>query len=82
VFESAGGVLAMVLADWMGCLKGGMVANVVVPTNDYVRLASHFGFRPDFWEAVDPESKGVVEALVGYAKADLVASGRGLGHHR
>jgi hypothetical protein len=37
-----------------------------------VRLATHYGFRPDFCEAADPESKGVVEALVGYAKADLV----------
>jgi hypothetical protein len=59
----------------MGCLKGGVVANVVVPTGDYVRFASHFGFRPDFCEAADPESKGVVEALVGYAKADLVIPG-------
>jgi Integrase core domain len=74
-FEAAGGVPAVVLADRMGCLKGGVVANVVVPTGDYVRFASHFGFRPDFCEAADPESKGVVEALVGYAKADLVIPG-------
>jgi len=37
----AGGVPAKVLADRMACLKGGVVANVVVPTPDYVRLASH-----------------------------------------
>jgi hypothetical protein len=37
---------------------------------DYVRFATHYGFRPDFCEARDPESKGVVEALVGYAKTD------------
>jgi hypothetical protein len=49
-----------------------VVANVVVPTPDYVRLASHYGFRPDFCEAADPESKGIVENLVGYAKTDLV----------
>jgi len=31
-----------------------------------------YGFRPDFCEAADPESKGIVENLVGYAKADLM----------
>jgi IstB-like ATP binding protein len=43
-----------------------------VPTAEYVRFASHYGFRPEFCEAVDPESKGIVENLVGYAKADLI----------
>ena len=62
----------VVLADRMGCLKGGVVANVVVPTPAYVRFASLYGFRPDFCEGGDPESKGVVENLVGYAKSDLV----------
>jgi hypothetical protein len=28
----------------MGCLKGGVVANVVVPTAEYVRFAGHYGF--------------------------------------
>jgi transposase len=71
-FEAAGGVPAEVLADRMGCLKGGVVANVVVPTAQYVRFAAHYRFRPDFCEARDPESKGAVEALVRYAKSDLV----------
>jgi transposase len=71
-FEALGGVTAEVLADRMGCLKGGVVANVVVPTAAYVRFATHYGFRPDFCEAKDPESKGAVEALVRYAKSDLV----------
>ena len=31
-FEVLGGVPGKVLADRMGCLKGGVVANVVVPT--------------------------------------------------
>jgi hypothetical protein len=53
-------------------LKGGVVANVMVPTPDYVRFATHFGFRPDFCEAADPESKGVVEALCRYAQEDLI----------
>jgi hypothetical protein len=71
-FEQLGGVPGKVLADRMGCLKGGVVANVVVPTGDYLRLAAHYGFRPDFCEANDPQSKGIVENLVGYAKRDLM----------
>jgi transposase len=71
-FEILGGVPGKVLADRMGCLKGGVVANVVVPTAEYVRFAAHYGFRPDFCQAADPESKGIVEHLVGYAKADLM----------
>lgn len=71
-FEVLVGVPAVVLADRMGCLKGGVVANVVVPAAGYVAFAAHYGFRPDFCEAADPESKGMVENLVGYAKSDLV----------
>jgi transposase len=71
-FEVLGGVPGKVLADRMGCLKGAVVANVVVPTGQYVRFAGHYRFRPDFCEAADPESKGIVENLVGYAKADLM----------
>jgi transposase len=66
-----GGVPARVLADRMACLKGGVVANVVVPTPEYVRLASHYGFAPDFCHANDPQSKGIVENLCGYAQRDL-----------
>jgi transposase len=71
-FEELGGVPKVVLADRMGCLKGGVVANKVVPTAEYVRFATHYGFRPDWCEAADPESKGIVENLVGYAKRDLI----------
>jgi hypothetical protein len=71
-FETLGAVPKVVLADRMGCLKGGVVANKVIPTADYVRFATHYGFRPDWCEAGDPESKGIVENLVGYAKRDLV----------
>jgi transposase len=71
-FEVLGGVPKVVLADRMGCLKAATVANVVVPTAECVRFATHYGFRPDFCEAADPESKGMVEHLVGYAKSDLV----------
>lgn len=71
-FEEIGGVPAVVLSDRMGCLKANTVAGLVVPHPDYVRFATHFGFRPDFCEAADPESKGIVENLVGYAESDLV----------
>ena len=67
-----GGVPAKVLADRMGCLKGGVVANVVVPTADYVRFATHYGFRPDWCHANDPASKGIVEHLCGYSQSDLL----------
>ena len=78
-FEVLGGVPGVVLADRMGCLKGGVVANVVVPAPEYVRFAAHYGFRPDFCEAHDPESKGIVENLVGYAKLDLMVPGAPFG---
>ena len=71
-FELLGGVPGVLLTDRMGCLKGGTVANVIVPAPGYVAFAAHYGFRPDVCEAGDPESKGVVEHLVGYAKRDLV----------
>ncbi len=71
-FEELGGVPKTALTDRMGCLKGGTVAGVVVPTADYVRFATHYGFRPDFCEGQDPESKGLVENLVGYVKSDLM----------
>jgi len=74
-FQILGGVPKVVLADRMGCLKGGVVVAdvvVVVPTPDYVRFAMHYRFRPDFCHARDPESKGIVENLVGYTKRDLM----------
>ncbi len=76
--EEMGGVPAKVLTDRMGCLKAGVVANQVVPQVDYLRFAVHFGFQPDFCEAHDPESKGVVENLCGYAQRDLVIPAEGL----
>lgn len=70
-FEVLGGVPAKVLADRMGCLKAGTAAGVVIPTPDYVRFATHYGFSPDFCHPADPASKGIVENLVGYAKRDV-----------
>ncbi len=71
-FEELGGVPAVVLTDRMACLKAGVVANVVVPHPEYVSFAAHYGFQPDFCEAADPESKGLVENLAGYAQTDLI----------
>ena len=71
-FEEIGGVPQVVLSDRMACLKASVVCGIAVPHPDYVRFATHFRFRPDFCEAADPESKGVVESLVGYVKSDLV----------
>src|SRR5664280_586577 len=64
-FERIGGVPKTALTDRMGCLKGGTVAGLVIPTPAYVRFATHYGFRPDFCEGADPESKGLSENLVG-----------------
>src|SRR3984957_14807065 len=71
-FERIGGVPKTALTDRMGCLKGGTVAGLVIPTPAYVRFATHYGFRPDFCEGADPESKGLVENLVGYVKSDMM----------
>ena len=71
-FEYLGGVPKTALTDRMGCLKGGTVAGLVIPTPAYVRFATHYKFRPDFCEGADPESKGLVENLVGYSKSDLM----------
>lgn len=71
-FETIGGVPQVVLADRIACLRGPIVAGRVVAHPDYVRFAGHYRFRPDWCEAADPQSKGVVENLVGYAKSDLV----------
>ena len=70
--ETIGGVPKTLLTDRMGCLKGGTVAGLVIPTPAYVRFVTHYGTRPDFCEGADPESKGIVENLVGYVKSDLM----------
>src|SRR5258708_4115263 len=71
-FEELGGVPAVILTDRMACLKAGIVANVVVPHPEYVQFATHYRCRPDFCEGADPESKGIVENLCGYAQPDLL----------
>jgi hypothetical protein len=71
-FAELDGVPGVVLSDRMACLKAGVVANVVVPHPEYVRFATFYGFKPDFCEAADPESKGMVENLAGYVQRDLL----------
>ena len=56
--RSSAGCPKVVLADRMGCLKGGVVANVVVPTADYVRFATHYGFRPGLLRGRRPGVEG------------------------
>ena len=59
-----------VLADRMACLKGGVVANVVIPTAGLRPTGRAItGSAPDFCHADDPQSKGIVENLCGYAQA-------------
>jgi hypothetical protein len=70
--EELGGVPNVLLTDRMGCLRASTVANVVVPHPEYVQFCAWYGCRPDFCEAADPESKGMVEHLAGYAQTDLV----------
>ena len=61
------------IIDW-GVLDGVHVFCAVLAWSRYrfVRFATHYRFRPDFCEAADPQSKGMVERLVGYAKDDLM----------
>jgi hypothetical protein len=42
------GVSGRILADRTACLKGGVVANVVVPASAYVRLAAQYGLPVHF----------------------------------
>ena len=67
-FEILGGVPGKVLADRMGCLKGGMVANVVVPTEEHVRFAGRYKSVPaSSWLTVPPGGR--------WRRADLALSG-------
>lgn len=71
-FEVLGGAPRVELADRMGCCsRGGVVAGQVVPTPDYLRFATHYGFgRISARRMIGIE--GIVEHLVGYAKRDLL----------
>ena len=47
----------------------GHLAGAAVLNPDLVRLAAHYRFSPRTTERSDPESKGMVEALVRFAKS-------------
>lgn len=53
-FEVLRGVPKAVLAERMGYLNGGVVTGQVVPTPDYVRFATAFGFDPT---SVSPQTR-------------------------
>ena len=57
-FEVLGGVPGKVLADRMGCLKGAVVANVVVPTAEYVRFAGALRVPAGFLRGRGPGIEG------------------------
>jgi Integrase core domain len=54
----AGGVPPKVLADRMACLKGGVVANVVVPTPDSMQPGRALRVRPRFLPRPRPPIQG------------------------
>ena len=71
-FEAVGGVPARVLFDNPKTVATAHLAGAAVLNPDLVRLAAHYRFSPRTTERQDPESKGKVEALVRFAKSDLI----------
>ncbi|MDQ3240620.1 MAG: IS21 family transposase [Actinomycetota bacterium] len=71
-FESLGGVPARVLFDNPKAVATSHLAGAAVLNPELVRLAAHYHFSPRTTERSDPESKGKVEALVRFAKSDLI----------
>ena len=71
-FEQVGGVPGRVLFDNPKTVATGHLAGVAVLNPDLVRLAAHYRFSPRTTERQDPESKGKVEAVVRFAKSDLI----------
>ncbi|MGV8875311.1 MAG: hypothetical protein ACOH2Q_22470 [Rhodococcus sp. (in: high G+C Gram-positive bacteria)] len=63
-WAAVGGVQRKVLADRMGCLDGGVIANIVISTPDYVRFATLYGFAPDFC----PRERRTAERIGGEAR--------------
>lgn len=71
-FEVLGGIPAKVMFDNPKTVTVDHVAGAAVLNPDIVRLAAHYGFLVVTAEVADPESKGKVEALVKFAKSDLL----------
>jgi transposase len=74
-FERLGGVPANVLFDNPKTVTVGFVAGAAVLNPQLVRLANHYRFNPATAAPNDPETKGKVEALVKFVKANLPADG-------
>jgi transposase len=70
--EQLGGVPAKVLFDNPKTVTMRDVAGVAVLNPELVRLAAHYRFRPQTTAFYDAPSKGKVEALVRFAKSDLI----------
>lgn len=72
-FEELGGVPKVVLADRMGCLKAGVVANVVVPTRTTSASPATTGFGPTSARPLTGSRKGWWRtSSASYAKSDLM----------
>ncbi len=78
VSKEIGGVPAVLLTDRMGCarLRAATVAGLVVPHPDYLRFATHYGFRPDFCEAAWSGEQGHGRALGGVCQIGIFWSPR------
>jgi transposase len=70
--EQLGGVPAKVLFDNPKTVTLHDVAGAAVLNPALVRLAAHYRFRPQTTAYYDAPSKGKVEALVRFAKSDLI----------
>jgi transposase len=74
-FETLQGVPAQVLFDNPKTVTVGFVAGAAVLNPQLVRLATHYHFDPITAAPHDPETKGKVEALVRFLKANLPPEG-------
>jgi len=74
-FEELDGVPARVMFDNPKTVTVQLVASLSVFNPDLVRFAAHYPFSPVTAAAADPESKGKVEALVKYVKANVPTEG-------
>ena len=74
-FETLGGAPANVLFDNPKTVTVGFVAGAAVLNPQLVRLATHYRINPVTAAPNDPETKGKVEALVKFVKANLPPDG-------
>jgi hypothetical protein len=73
--EQLGGVPAKILFDNPKTVTLRDVAGAAALNPELVRLAAHYRFRPQTTAFYDAPSKGKVEALVRFAKSDLIPYG-------